>query len=73
MIRGRPLSFLMGVKGHLGSPGVKRLKTSLTQYLKVGKLDGFHTWYGVVLWLEDEPDHFWWGSKVIWGYWGSNA
>ena len=48
MVRGRILLFLVGVKGHLGLPGVKRLKTWLTQYLKLGKLDGFHTWYGVV-------------------------
>ena len=73
MVRGRALLFLVGVKDHLGSPGVKRLKTLLTQYLKLGKLDGFHTWYGVVLWLEEEPYCFWWGSKVIWGHWGSKT
>ena len=50
MVRGRILLFLVEVKGHLWSLGVKRLKTSLTQYLKLGKLDGFHTWYGDVLW-----------------------
>ncbi|KAJ8017857.1 hypothetical protein HOLleu_44478 [Holothuria leucospilota] len=57
------------------SPGVtggQTLKTLLTQYLEVGSLDEFHTLYVDALWYEEEPYHFWWRSKVIWGQQGSN-
>ncbi|KAJ8017591.1 hypothetical protein HOLleu_44895 [Holothuria leucospilota] len=51
-----------------GVTGSQTLKTMLTQYLKVGSLDRFHTWYVDALWLEGECYHFWWRSKVIWGH-----
>ncbi|KAJ8047453.1 hypothetical protein HOLleu_06450 [Holothuria leucospilota] len=47
--RKNPIVFGMGQR----SPGVTRgqtLKTLLTQYLKVGSLDEFHTLYVDALW-----------------------
>ncbi|KAJ8037199.1 hypothetical protein HOLleu_17953 [Holothuria leucospilota] len=57
------------------SPGVtggQTLKTVLTQYLEAGSLDEFHTLYVDALWYEEEPYHFLWRRKVIWGHRGSN-
>ena len=63
-VRKNPIVFGGGQRSS-GVTGGQTLKTSLMQYLKLGNFDQVYTWYVDALWLEEEPYHFWWRSKVI--------
>ena len=69
----RSLLFLVEVKGHLGSTGVKLWKPCKHDISSKGSLDRSHIWYVAVPHWVQEAYCFWWRSKVIWGQQGSNC
>ena len=54
MVEGKPYRFLWGQRSSCITGGHMPENLVNTIYLKLGNLDGFHTWYGDVLWLEEK-------------------
>ena len=75
-LRTRSLLFLVEVKAHLRSTGVKlwkHCKNLVNTISQDGSLDRSHMWYvGASHWVQ-EAYCFWWRSKVIWGQQGSKC